>query len=211
MARVTKRKFKRLVLAIVICIAALSGNAFCRTDYASICLQKTPPQGGSINIGAGIHDIILNSEITLIAMPEPGYQFVYWLGDVSDPTSNNTTAYIDSPKFIIAVFEKAEHEFISATDYTPRSGGGRGGQIRNAADYQRGGGGGIGGKRPHKWRWPTPPKPPEPLDDILVPGDGSTDGGGDQLPVPGEPIPEPATGILLGMGSLLLKKRKIPG
>ena len=96
--------FNGLFLAIMICIAALSGNALAQMDYASICLQKSPPEGGSINMGAGIHDIYLNSEITLIATPEPGYQFVYWLGDVSDPISNNTAAYIDSPKFIIAVF-----------------------------------------------------------------------------------------------------------
>ena len=214
---VTMKKYKGLILAIVVCIAALCGNAFCREDYASICLQKSPPQGGLINIGAGIHDIPLNTEITLIAVPEPGYQFVYWLGDVSDPVSNNTTAYIDSPKFIIAVFEKAEHEFITAIDYAQRSGGGRGGLRRTAADYQRQGGSGGGGKRPHKFRWPTPPEPePDELlvppgehvpDEFLVPpGEHEPD---ELLVPPGEHIPEPATVILMGLGTLLLTgKRK---
>lgn len=211
---VTTKKYKGLILAIVICIAVLCSNAFCREDYASICLQKTPQQGGTINIGAGVHDIPLNTEITLIAVPEPGYQFVYWLGDVSDPVSNNTTAYIDSPKFIIAVFEKAEHEFMTAIDYAQRSGGGRGRLKRTAADYQRQGGGGGGGRRPRKFRFPTLPEPePDELsvpgddggeDEFLVPGDGVED----ELPVPG--IPEPATVILMGLGSLLLTgKRKV--
>lgn len=214
---VTTKKYKGLILAIVICIAVFCGNAFCREDYTSICLQKTPQQGGTINIGVGVHDIPLNTEITLIAVPEPGYQFVYWLGDVSDPVSNNTTAYIDSPKFIIAVFEKAEHEFITAIDYAQRSGGGRGGLRRTAADYQRQGGAGGGGRRPHKYRYPTTPEPePDEPDELFVPGD---DGGEDEFLVPGDGvedellvpgIPEPATVILMGLGSLLLtRKRKV--
>ena len=197
------KKIKGLALAIAISVAFLSGSALCQNDYTSVCIQKTPPQGGTINLSAGVHNIPIDSEITLTAIPKPGYQFVYWLGDVSDPASNNTIAYIDSPKIIIAVFEKAEYEFIAAIDYAQPSVGG-GGLRRSAADYSRQGYTGGGGKRPHPWYPPTPPEPPEQV--IYVPGESEPDDD-DGIPVP---IPEPATGILLGLGSLALRKiRKI--
>ena len=196
------KRIKGLALAIAISVAFLPGNALCQNDHTSVCIQKTPPQGGTVNLSAGVHNIPTDTEITLTAIPKPGYQFVYWLGDVSDPASNNTIAYIDSPKIIIAVFEKAEYEFVTAIDYVQPSVGG-GGLRGSTADYSRQGYSGGGGKRPPHWYPPTPPELPE--QDIYVPGESDPDDG---IPVPGEPIPEPATGILLGLGSWVLIKIK---
>lgn len=191
--------FSRAILAVVVFAAILSGPAYC--SAASLLLQQTPVSGGQINIGTGIHQFDLNSDVALVATPKAGYQFMYWLGDVSDPTSASTMAYLDGPKIIIAVFERVGYEFSLEDEIEGKmdigGGSGRGGLRGSAGDYSRQGGGGTGGKRPHKYRPPGPPVFEEPPPE-------------QEFPVPGEDteVPEPATSILLGLGSLLAIKRR---
>ena len=126
----------------------------------------------------------MNNTVTLTAKPRPGYQFVYWLGDVSDPTSNHTTVYLNAPKIIVAVFERTEYELkIEVTHGIP--GSTRGGIRPSTADYSRrgGGDGGGGGNDQPKPPPPPPPEPPKHDPDIPV------------------PVPEPATVLLLAVGS----------
>lgn len=129
----------------------------------------------------------------MTAIPKSGWQFVCWLGEVSDATTPTTVAFIDAPKIIIAVFERAAYEFLVA-EIGAKS---RPAQnlFRSAADYaRRGGGGSI------RWSWPSYPYPPEPE----VPES-------DEVPVPQEfpvPLPEPATAILLAMGSVCAFRKR---
>ncbi|UCG48369.1 MAG: hypothetical protein JSU94_01075, partial [Phycisphaerales bacterium] len=81
------------------------------------------------------------------AHPKPGYQFVHWLGDVSDATATRTVVYLNKPKVVVAVFEQAEY---GARDILPGAGGGGGGGLMPTAVnfYPQGGisaGGGGGG------------------------------------------------------------------
>jgi hypothetical protein len=164
--------------------------AYCETDGTALLLQQAPPQGGIITPDVGVHHFDLNTDVTLTAVPRPGYQFIYWLGDVSDPTANRTVVYLDAPKIVVAIFERAEYKFLDVQERSQSAPGG--GLSRSAADYGRQGFGGGGGRRPEKPRWPEPPDQepqPEP----------------DDFPVP---IPEPATVCLLGLGGLILLRRK---
>jgi hypothetical protein len=190
---------KGLIFAALI-LLAFSAKAYCQPEgTTTVLLQQSPVNGGTVTPGVGVHNVTTNMDITLTAIPQQGYQFVYWLGDVSDPTLNTTTAYIDAPKVIIAVFERIEYEFLAACEMiTSRAAGGG---SRTGPDYARQGGGGIGGKRPPKWRPPTP-KPDTKSDDFPVPDDNESD----DFPVP-EPIPEPATIALLGLGALVLVRK----
>ena len=196
-----------MTVAVMLC---LSATAYCRTDAIALLLQQTPVNGGTVNLKTGVHYFEPGTEITLTAVAKPGYQFVCWLGDVGDTTSSNTYAYLDTPKIIIAVFERAKYDFIAVASETPTGGGGAGGLIGSARDYIRQGGGGAGGRRPRKWRWPTLPEPePEEPEDFPVPDEDSN------FPVPEEvsdfpvpQIPEPATGILFAFGSLLFFSRR---
>jgi hypothetical protein len=118
----------------------------------------------------------------LTAVPKSGYRFVYWLGDVSDPTANSTIVYLDAPKIVIAVFERSEYDFLAAEERSQSRP--VGGLSSSGADYSRGGGGGGIGRIPSQRE--REEEPPE--------GD---------FPVP-EPIPEPATGVLLVLGSFFV-------
>ncbi len=218
---------KKMLLAITVIWIGLSASAYCQQPESTmLLLRQTPLNGGTITPDIGVHNIDLNSEITLTALPKPGYQFVYWLGDVGDPTSNSTTAYLDTPKIIIAVFKQIKYDLV---EFEIRSSSAPGTNLRpGSADYSRQGGGAPGRRRQSGRNGfffpppepPDPPDPPEPPvdDDFSVPGTGVDDDfpipgtgvvGDDDFPVPDlEPVPEPATLVILGLGGLIAFTRR---
>jgi len=176
---------KGLISAIAIIVGCLFAPAYCQTSDVALLLQQTPAKGGVMTPIAGVYHFELNSEVTLTAVPKPGYQFVYWLGDVSDPAATNTIVYLDKTKIIIAVFEQSEYGALAAEEGMPGGGGGGGsGLVTTVANYGQTGGmsGGAGGVKP-KIRQPVYSK-------------GT------------EVIPEPATGVLLVLGSLFAFTRR---
>jgi hypothetical protein len=198
---------KALILMLALAFGPQFANA--QADGTILLLQQSPHNGGAVSPATGVHKFDQNANVTLTATPKPGYQFVYWLGDVSDATARTTTAYLDTPKIIIAVFERVKYDFAFFEELPPSraGGGGRGQPRRTSADYSgQGGFGGPGGRRPHKYRGPSyePYEPPDDdQDDFPVPNDI------DDFPVPDpEPIPEPATGLLLALGALLARPKR---
>ncbi len=183
-------RWRAVILETIFILCVLLEPAYCETDGTALLLQQTPPQGGTITPDVGVHHFDLNTDVTLTAVPRPGYQFVYWLGDVSDPTANRTVVYLDAPKIVIAIFERAEYKFLDVQEMTQSAPGG--GLFAGAADYARQGFGGGGGRKPEKPRWPEPP-------------DGEPEPEPDDFPVP---IPEPATVCLLSLGGLILLRRR---
>ena len=166
--------------AILIIAGVLFTPAYCQAPGVALLIQQSPTQGGTITPNPGVHNFALNSEVTLTAIPKPGYYFVCWLGDVADPTSSITIAILNKPKIIIAVFEQNEYDTSSVEANT--SGGMRGGGSvaiihRSPPLYNP----------PEEYNPqppPTPPVPPEP------------------------PIPEPTTGLLLALGILAFLRRR---
>ncbi|MHC4166214.1 MAG: InlB B-repeat-containing protein [Planctomycetota bacterium] len=139
-----------------------------------LLLNQTPVKGGEISPTAGVHHFKPGSQITLKANAKPGYQFVHWLGDVSDATATKTMVYLNKPKVVVAVFEQAEY---GAKAILPGAGGGGGGGglMPTATNfYPQGGisaGGGGGGAKPsgptinvNK----TTPEVPEPATGVLM-------------------------------------------
>ncbi len=189
-------------MAVVIATASQSGYGQIYdyfdpdVDYdRGYCLliEQSPIDAGKITPQSGIYNAELDEVVVLRAIARPGYQFVYWLGDVTDPTTNETTILVDSPKIVMAVFERSKFEL--PIDVGIVSGIGRGG-LRGVPSFRpkKAGGGGTGGSDVPPPR--EPPEPREPLEpDFPVPAE--------PFPVPendNEEIPEPATVILLGLG-----------
>ncbi len=188
MKRIEKKNNKMKLMFAMIMVLSMTISAYSKD--MSLMLQQRPNNGGTITPGNGLHSFDKNEQVTLTAVPKPGYQFVYWLGDVSDTTTNSTVANMDSPKIIVAVFEKVKHEHLGISEMSPTQPAPR---IFVGSDYSRQGGGGGGGKRPHKRRYPyTDPEDPEEDPNFPV----------------SPAVPEPATGLMLTLGSLMMWKKK---
>ena len=140
----------------------------------------------------GVHHFASETEVTLIAVPKPGYNFVYWLGDVLDPTASRTKAVLDEPKIIVAVFQQIEDgQIVVGQNATRTIAGGGGGSFTSSMGSTGGSGPGA---RP---RGETPSTPTEGDDPPFDP------------PIDPPDVPEPATCLLLSLGGLaLLRKRR---
>ncbi len=171
----------RRMLILTIILGGVLAPAYCQTSDISLFVQQTPDAGGATNPVSGIYHFAQNSEVTLTATASPGFKFVYWLGDVSNPEANNTIVHLDEPKIVIAVFEQADPSF---------SGGG-----------MPGGGGGLtttGGNlsMPGGLSSTTGAKPQTRTVAYSPSGNNSPE------------VPEPATGLLLALGSVLFFKNR---
>jgi hypothetical protein len=184
--------------AVIICCVTLlfcfSAQASVQENGTSLMLEASPVEGGYLNIASGVHAYDMYSDVTLKATPKPGYQFVCWLGSVSNSVTSSTTVFLNSPKMVIAVFERSE--FATPGDetgagYTMIGGGGGdsgGGMVRSE---------GLSDssleEAQQKITYPTyhyTPTPP---------------------PAPPVPTPEPATVTLFFTGFLMLVNRRKNG
>ena len=57
----------------------------------------------------GDHDYAEGAKVNITANPAGGWQFVEWIGEVSDPTKASTTVTMDSDKTIIASLSNITH------------------------------------------------------------------------------------------------------
>ena len=179
----------RIILFVVIVVCGLIAPARSQTQDIVLLLEQTPVKGGDIKPAAGVHHFKPGTEIMLTAVPKPGYKFTHWLGEVSDATASSTVVYLNKPKVIVAVFEQAEHGVSADGEgFSAGGGGGGGGLFPSNLDLSRPGGFSGGGSA----------KPQKPVYYVK-----------DTKPTPKAPqVPEPATGLLLVMGSLFACKRR---
>jgi hypothetical protein len=135
-----KDNLKALGCAVFICcvtfLFCFSAHASAQEDGTSLMLDVTPPQGGSLNIVPGVHSYDRFAAVTLVATPKPGYQFVYWMGNVTDAATGTTMVFLDSPKMVIAVFERNKFETTEDDGLESTSGGGDngGGLVRSLSE-----------------------------------------------------------------------------
>ena len=174
-----------LYLVAMVCVVGLgrwSATARGETPAYDLFIEESPARAGVVEPNSGTHRFCANSVVTLTAEPQSGYQFAFWLGDVSDPKAPTATVHVNSPKVVVAVFRPAEKKRL------PEESGG-------------GGGGGFG---------PGAGLPS--VMDLGAPGYALSISGGvkpDIGPkiVPVIITPEPATFLILSLGTLALRRR----
>jgi len=190
-----QNKLHLIIFVIGIIFIIFSSKAYCQGDGTALLVQVSPPGAGVVTPEPGVHRFISESQVNLNAVPNPGYQFVYWLGDVIEPAKENTLAMLDSPKIIIAVFEKSNFAFTAEEQYT-LPGAGLGGVFSSRPNLAGSGGRGIIRRRRF-----------EPL---RFPDNGDDDDDGEEeepeFPVP--EVPEPATGGMFLLGTLMLMAKR---
>ncbi len=194
-----KMQITIMLMTVILMVTGFAAQAQVASGNIALMIQQSPSAGGAVNIGEGVHEYPMGSQVSLTATPSDGYQFVYWLGDVSDSTSPRTYANLDSPKIIIAVYERVEYDFISmeaGSKSMPQ-----GGLTPKGADYYMGGASAPGAKRPSKFHWPKIPDEEE-NGDFPVPSDG------DNTDIPVPEVPEPATMALFGLGALVVSRMR---
>lgn len=180
--------------AVIICCATLlfcfSAQASVQENGTALMLEASPAEGGYLNIATGVHTYDIDSDVTLKATPKPGYQFVCWLGSVSNAVTSSTTVVLNSPKMVIAVFERSEFETPGVeSDYIVSGGEGGGGTVPS---------GGL----------------PDSSLEEAVPRPISSSSSLPSLPPeknPPVPTPEPATITLFFAGFLMLANRRKNG
>ena len=169
-----------LATVLTILVDGLALPAHAQTPEYDLFIQGSPAQAGDVTPNTGSHRICANSSVTLTANALPGYQFAYWLGDVSDPAAQRTSILVNEPKVVIAVFHP---EPIKRLDDQLGSAGGGGADMLALTPTDLSAPG-----------W-SPPSGGARGDTRIVPV---------IIPVV---IPEPATAAVLTIGILLLRRR----
>ena len=175
-AMLGRRGAGRAGLLILFCLFA--APVCCPAVEVAMLLATQPGQGGFVNPRQGVYSFEPDSQIILTAAAKPGYEFVCWLGDVSDRTAARTIAYLDKPKIIVAVFERADYDI----EPTPESVSG--GRVGN------------GGR-------PGPPPIPTPGPSVSAPWSWPSLQKGRI-----EQIPEPSTFLLFALAAVILRNKR---
>ncbi|MCE5340648.1 MAG: PEP-CTERM sorting domain-containing protein [Planctomycetaceae bacterium] len=147
----------------------------------SVLVQESPAGAGEMRPGIGVHSYGVSETVTVSTVAKTGYKFVTWLGDVSDPSANRTQLTVDGPKIVIAVFERDQYAF-AATDY-PQVSVGPESLYPRSDTYTN-----------SVSTMDEPPDTPDNPDDPYTPDD---------------PVPEPLTVTLLGLGATYLWRKRL--
>jgi hypothetical protein len=115
----------RSLLVSAVLALGLDAPGYSEQTVYDLCIEQSPARAGKVTPDSGLHRFCADSLVTLSAEPQPGYQFAYWLGDVTDPSVKETTVHVNSAKVIIAVFRPAEEDPFERKP----SGGGGGGML----------------------------------------------------------------------------------
>lgn len=154
----------------------------------ALLVQSSPVDGGSVTPGNGVHKVQIGGKMQLTAVPRTGFRFLYWVGDVGQIDTTETTVEMSGPKLVVAVFvrERFEDMLPAGVISGPATGG------TYASSGPSAGGRGYGTANGYRdFGGFSTPTPPEDDNSTLVPE-----------------VPEPATMLLLATGAIALARKQ---
>jgi hypothetical protein len=173
---------RAVFIVIALCFLGLPARAGGQTSSYELCIDQSPARAGIIRPDSGTHRFSADSVVTISAEPQPGYQFAYWLGDVADPKSQQTTIQLNGPKMVVAVFRPADRDPVEPMGSA--AGGGGDAALPSFHDLSTPGWNLAGGGGPKTTTQAMP------------------------VYVPVVLTPEPTTVVLLALGTLALRRRR---
>ncbi len=147
-----------------------------------LCIEHSPVKAGTVTPNVGMHHFSANSVVTLSADPRPGYQFAYWIGDVCNPKSRQTTVRVDAAKIVVAVFRSVQDDGMERKLSVGGAGGGTTRLVPSMVNLKSPG--------------------------FSVSTGGASTTVAVPVATPVVPTPEPTTIALLGLGALALRRRQ---
>ncbi len=181
---------KSRILTAALLALVLVPFAYAADDYVLI-VKPSPADAGTVS-----QSVPQNGFANVSATPQSGYQFVYWLGDVTDPAASTTTVSVDSPKLVIAVYERTDYQIESALGGAG-AGNGYNGRPGVAPSVTVG----VAPSAPGAKRYSS--------SSYSIPNIIDENPDNPDVPVPDETVPEPSTLVLFALAGLkLIKTRK---
>lgn len=197
------------VLALCVVFFSVSANA----EKYMLYTEKTLAQAGVVTPSVQKAHFYESGEVVeLTAQPYQGFEFIYWLGDVEEKTARTTKVVMDSPRYVVAVFEASiTGEGVESGMQSLEEGGGGVtdvGGVMTGNSITQTGSSGFGAylkdsERPGTLAQPTGSSSPSPT--YRPPNEIN----------PNPVIPEPATLTLFGLGAAgvaarrIIRKRKV--
>lgn len=186
---------------ILIAFVVLPQFGFAQGDYV-LFVESADPSAGTVSPKPGeVHSFNPGKVVTLTATPANGYEFVYWLGAVSDTNKSSTTISMDGARYVMPIFERIEFE--SGPSVSTLLGGGGSGGLKSSSRFNYSAPsisepyvGNSGGT--------VTPFTPNPYIPVPGPEDDPDD--------PDDPeVPEPISIALFGLGAagIAMKRKKV--
>jgi hypothetical protein len=179
-----KLQFARWCARCIVTLALIApGVSWAQADSVSyeLCIEHSPASAGTVTPNVGTHRFGANAVVTVSAEAQPGYRFACWIGDVRDPKAKRTTVYLNSPKVVVAVFQPTSDDAPPERLSFGGGGGGSSALSRSLVDLSAPSISPGGAPKVEKSKTPT----------IVV-----------------VPTPEPSTVLLLGLGAVVLRRRR---
>lgn len=106
----TKRAASVLILILLLMLSGCQNGT--NAPAVQVELKLATSGQGMVTPEVGIHEYLSGTVVTLSAVPAPGWEFSYWIGEVEDSFAPETKVLLDGDKSVTAVFYHEEQSIL---------------------------------------------------------------------------------------------------
>lgn len=89
----------------------------------SLSISGQPEDAGTVIPAPGDYTYTQGAVVTIQAIPDPGFEFVQWNGDVANPNSATTTVTMTKDQNVLAIFQQSANSALLTMQVNPLNGG----------------------------------------------------------------------------------------